>query len=296
MDIVEPSINVWGEVPYTEDESILWIEKAGRTCYRSEDKIVNGSGKVFVRNIINRKHFSVIEHSNLVMRTSYKNRNPKSLYDEFHGIFELPHFHFAIQGDYVYVAGNYRVWIEWMSKHLANETVKSLNDLDYNYREYFNQICEMSGVVEIVTESTNVPDELKAFTVEYITNRAVTHELVRHRPASYSQESQRYCQYGELGFIRPYWYINASVEERDIFYCDCVQSEENYRKLLMAGLNAQSARVVLPNSTATKIVMTCYLPEWEHIFNLRCSKSADPSMREIAIPTKEHFKKNNWIE
>jgi thymidylate synthase (FAD) len=139
-------------------------------------------------------------------------------------------------------------------------------------------------------------------TVKFVVDRGVTHELVRHRIASYSQESTRYCNYGKAGdvtFIIPNW---ASIDEGEygappstgihndyrwgqaMFY-----AEQVYLELLKNGCTPQEARSVLPNSLKTEIVMTTNFREWRHIFKLRTSKQAHPQMREITIPLLEDF-------
>lgn len=182
------------------------IEKAGRTCYKSESKITDSSAMKFVKNIIERGHESVIEHVNLSVR--------------------------------------------------------------------------------------------------FICDRGVTHEIVRHRLASYSQESTRYCNYiGGVSFIIPPWleigpgeYTQKDIKElslkQDVAEWMHVMliSEAKYISLLKLGWSAQMARSVLPNSLKTEIVMTANLREWRHVLRLRTSKAAHPQMREIMKPLLEEFK------
>ncbi len=120
--------------------------------------------------------------------------------------------------------------------------------------------------------------------VRFICDRGVTHELVRHRLASYTQESTRYCNYsGEVTFIRPLFW-------EDKTYCYKVwsqamrQAEINYRDLIAFGASPQEARSVLPNSLKTEIICTANIREWRHILKLRASKTAHPQMRELIVP------------
>ena len=145
--------------------------------------------------------------------------------------------------------------------------------------------------------------------VRFICDRGVTHELVRHRLASYSitstiyeqatvfiQESSRYCNYSkdkfdnELTFIKPcFWEENT--EKYLIWHDICQKIEEDYMILIKTeGVTSQEARSILPNSLKTEIVMTCNLRELRHVFALRCSKAAHPQMREIMIPLLKEFK------
>lgn len=203
MQIVKPSVEV---EDFNPSEILAKIERAGRTCYKSEDKITGDSSARFVSNILSRGHESVIEHVNI--------------------------------------------------------------------------------------------------TAKVICDRGVTHEIVRHRIASYSQESTRYCDYGGEGInvVLPPWCedicpgeystkndfvdahkaIDYSFAE-ELWINSMFSANEDYRKLRDQGWTPQQARSVLPNSLKTEIVMTMNLREWRHFFKLRCSKKAHPQMREVAI-------------
>ena len=129
--------------------------------------------------------------------------------------------------------------------------------------------------------------EHEKLTVSVICDRGVTHELVRHRIASYSQESTRYCNYSnekfgrELTFIKPcFW---AEDDARYGIWKDQMQSiEDAYLQLIDAGATPQEARSILPNSLKTEIVVTMNMREWRHFFRLRTAPAAHPQMREIA--------------
>jgi thymidylate synthase (FAD) len=128
-------------------------------------------------------------------------------------------------------------------------------------------------------------------TVRFITNRGVTHELVRHRLASFSQESTRYVRYdGNMEFIRPVWWDQWNHAERECWKHSMGQSEDAYRRLLKAGSRPEQAREVLPNSLKTEIVMTANLREWRHVFKLRCSLAAHPQIRELMMDCLAGFK------
>lgn len=126
-------------------------------------------------------------------------------------------------------------------------------------------------------------------TVKFICDRGVSHEIVRHRVASYCQESTRYCNYSKGGFgeeitvIRPcFW------DESDLKYAAwanlCSKAEDAYIDLVRSGATPQEARSVLPNSLKTEVVMTANIREWRHFFKLRTAPAAHPQMREVAIP------------
>ena len=143
--------------------------------------------------------------------------------------------------------------------------------------------------------------------VSFITDRGVTHELVRHRLAAYSQESTRYVKYqGGMRFIQPVWLPNlirvwdhqsvywarqrGDISDQEFYWLmGCQQSEIQYSRLIDSGWSPQQARTVLNNSLKTQIEMTCNLREWRHILRLRCSKAAHPQMRELMRQTLSIF-------
>lgn len=137
-------------------------------------------------------------------------------------------------------------------------------------------------------------------TVRFTCDRGVSHEIVRHRVASYAQESTRYCNYSkdkfgnELTFIEPYWLTEALLDDTDnarerlVF---CLQHiEEIYMSLLNKGLQPQAARAILPNCLKTELNVKMNLREWRHFFNLRCSKAAHPDLRKLTLPLLAEFK------
>ncbi len=286
MKLIDQSATVWGQTPCDIEESILWIERAGRVCYRSEDKIVEGSGQKFVENIIKRKHYSVIEHSNIVVRTREKLTFPNLTIIKEKSVFNSPFFHFDIKGDQIYIAGNWRAWIEFIEKnHGRTVTLDEVHGI------------LSSDTYEVVLDPNEVPNSLKAVTCEFVTDRAVTHELVRHRPASYSQESQRYVRYGDISFVKPAWFDTTSEDsfEQETFMFACEEAESSYGELIDRGLKAEDARVVLPNATATKIIMTAFIPEWVHVYGLRLSKAAYPQIRNLLSPTQQTMSYMGWM-
>lgn len=124
--------------------------------------------------------------------------------------------------------------------------------------------------------------EHESIAVRFICDRGISHEIVRHRLASYSQESQRYVRYNDdIEFINPHM-PNAKAHEAWQELCE--RAEETYKELLSYGVQPEQARSVLPNSTKTEIVMTANLREWRHFLKLRTAKAAHPQMRELTVP------------
>lgn len=133
--------------------------------------------------------------------------------------------------------------------------------------------------------------------VRFICNRGFTHELVRHRVASFSQESTRYVNYSkgkhgsEITVVRPPKFDEWDIPSQSAWRSAMKSAETGYMTLLDSGRSAQEARGVLPIDVKTEIVITANLREWMHIFNLRCASSAHPSMQQLMIPLREEFKK-----
>lgn len=213
MKIIKPSYEIRSDI---EGSQILKnIERAGRTCYKSEDKITDESAPKFIKMLIDRGHESVLEHEKV--------------------------------------------------------------------------------------------------TVLFVCDRGVSHELVRHRIASFSQESTRYCNYSTgkfsegITFIMPSWVtdedlillrkwtdaspkITVDQEAVNAWYFAMKSAEQSYNELITLGWQPQQARSVLPNSLKTEIVVTANLREWRTIFKQRTSPAAHPQMRELMCPLLDHFK------
>lgn len=150
--------------------------------------------------------------------------------------------------------------------------------------------------------------EHESLSVRFICDRGVTHEMVRHRLAAFSQESTRYCDYGgkyvcpQVTFIIPPWIDLVPGEIRtdeDIpvdgnsghyWALAMLNAERMYATLRQHEWTPQQARSVLPNSLKTEIVMTANLREWRHVLRLRTSKAAHPQMRELMLPLLEELK------
>ena len=142
--------------------------------------------------------------------------------------------------------------------------------------------------------------EHEKVSVKVVCDRGVSHEIVRHRIASYSQESTRYCNYSkdrfgnEITVIEPCFWNDSSDDDtlKYTIWKDAIDNAEKaYFKLIDAGASPQEARSVLPNSLKTEIIMTMNLREWRHFFKLRTSPAAHPQMLEIARPMLDEFKK-----
>lgn len=192
---------------------------------------------------------------------------------------------------------------------IIKPSIEVLDDIDGN--ELLKRI-EMCGRVCYKSENKITQDSAQKFvtnilqsghesviehekiSVRIICDRGVSHEIVRHRIASYSQESTRYCNYSkdkfgnELVFIEPCFWKRDSVQY-DLWKDAMLFAEQKYLKLIAAGATPQEARSVLPNSLKTEIIVTMNLREWRHFFVLRTSAKAHPQMREVALMILDKF-------
>ena len=245
INIIQPSFEILDNSnPYKI------IETAGRLCYKSEDKITEDSYKPFIENLIRRKHYAVLEHgwiSLILSREIFeevRNNNPKFLYFK----------------DNV-VSGNVRAWLEYLEQH-NNRCIQNFLNLEYP--------VIFTSVVDAKPEDfykCEILDLNPTVSVRFIHDRAFSHELVRHRVASYCQESQRYVNYSREKFDS-ITYIEPIIDESDtvkeyekkaVWRALCAQAADAYFKMISLGCKPQEARAVLPNSTKTEIIITATL-------------------------------------
>ena len=151
-------------------------------------------------------------------------------------------------------------------------------------------------VAAIVKRDHESVIEHVSFTVKFIVDRGVSHEIVRHRLASYSQESTRYCNYSkdkfqnEITVIEPYFLVKDSLGWMEWVYAT-EAAEDAYFSMLNIGHSPEEARSVLPNSLKTEVMMTANLREWRHFLKLRTSPASHPQIREVAVPLLEELKR-----
>ena len=143
----------------------------------------------------------------------------------------------------------------------------------------------------------------KRITAKFICDRGVSHEIVRHRTMSFAQESTRYCNYSkskfgqELTFIEPAWEFPSSdiINIKERFEAILGEAEANYMELITLGFKPQEARAVLPNALKTEIVVTAFIDDWKHFFELRCDSAAHPDIRKLALDLQKQFIDREFI-
>jgi thymidylate synthase (FAD) len=302
MKIIAPYFEILEDLD-TQSLSIR-IEACGRICYKSEDKITRESAEPFIRNIIKHGHNSVTEMAVLTLRVFY---DTEAIVSQFFNL--MPKFLHVdkIEKKELLVTGSIRAFRELYQTNPTVKLVKAIAEYLANRHPLFYEdllpergLLKQEGVKieKVPLETVNaLPADLLAkhlhVAVLFVVNRAITHEIVRHRPVSYLQESQRYCRYSqdkfgnEVTFIKPMFFKEGS-DEYSLWEKAMQDTEKIYLKLLESS-SPQAARTVLPNSCKTELITFANLLEWLHIFRLRTSKGAEPSMREVMIPLLHKF-------
>jgi thymidylate synthase (FAD) len=175
------------------------------------------------------------------------------------------------------------------------ESIEKAGRVCYKSEDSITSDSSMDFIEKILSSRHESVIEHEKITVKIICDRGVSHEIVRHRIASYSQESTRYCNYSqskfgnELTFIYPLFW-NENTGKYTIWQETMQAIENNYNRLISMGAHPEEARSILPNSLKTEIVITMNLREWRHFFKLRTTVKAHPQMREITIPMLKRFK------
>jgi len=182
-------------------------------------------------------------------------------------------------------------------------TIEKIGRTAYKSEHKITEISHEKFIRGIIKNGHESVLEHCNISIKFIIDRGVSHELVRHRLAAYTQESTRYCDYiGNITFIIPPWIEVQPGEYKDpchapsknyeatLWFFTMLETERIYSKLRKNGWSPQMARSVLPNSLKTEIVMTANLREWRHVLKLRTASSAHPQMREIMIPLLKELK------
>lgn len=281
MKLIESSVQI-----IEEKDPYKMIELAGRTCYKSEDKITEDSAKEFVDRMIKLGHGAMLEHGTIYLTIDGEDPNLSKIQSNPHTKVNLVPYEVLTEGNYTI---SYKAHITTNLRVLIENNLKELLQYQVEPTEHHE----------------------KRITAKFICDRGVSHEFVRHRVFSFAQESQRYCNYSkdkfnnEITFIKPTWLDipTGNYTYWDGDWCDidnmkiqlpsdngvadnflwCLNNAGmQYRLLINKGLKPQEARGVLPNATKTELVMTGFESDWEGFFKLRCSGAAHPDAKKLA--------------
>ena len=284
MKEIKSSYKILGECPTDINEALKRIEIAGRIAYQSQNKITADSAKKFAAMITEKNHFAVIEHSGLTVKISESETPPENLLP-----YHLPYHLIMEKKHCIYISGNFRAWLELC------DMPQNLDALVNNYLSPLTcgpTYPKSSGIYQIVTDQKEVPSGLKRISVKFVMPRGVSHEIVRHRPCSFLQESTRYCRYNNISVVEP---PGLNAYQNGVWKEAMLHAEWAYSELLKTGARPEIARAVLPIGLKTEIMVTASVLEWSIIFNLRTAPSSHPEMRALMIPLKEEFTANGYL-
>ena len=297
MRLIKPSYEVWQQPPGLEGV-YKQIERVGRVCYKSEDKITEDSAKPFVDRMIKSGHGAMLEHGTVYLAM------PLTILSK------------AVSGWGKYTNNPYSkdfkvCEIDGQRKVAVTTNLRVL--VENNWLEDLKYLCEPTKFHE------------KRITVHFVCDRGVSHEFVRHRVFSFAQESTRYCNYSkdkfdnEITYILPPWiretdvrnfyenskgdnflkYNEDSLGGSFIFLFNLEELEEAYIALVKEeGWKPQEARAVLPNALKTELVMTGFVSDWKHFFDLRAigtTGQPHPQAKELALPLLNEFITNKYF-
>lgn len=274
------------------------IEIAGRTCYKSEDKITEGSAKKFVHNMIKSGHLAMLEHGTVYMIVKHDHVDGVDMGDPY-----------DLSLTFV------------LNKFSKCNHVDSTTYITTNLRVVFEQFPEDWEDILEKYACNRTEHHPRRISVRFICDRGISHEFVRHRVFSFAEQSTRYCDYSkdkfnnEISFIIPCFtnikectirykeYFNrkddtmSELESR--FIDSLLSSEEKYFNLIKGKWTPQQARAVLPNALKTELVMTGFTDDWKHFFDLRAigtTGAPHPQAKELAEPLMNEFKSKNYIK
>ena len=297
MKLIKPSFKIWNQ-PAGLEGVYKQIEKVGRVCYKSEDKMTEDSAKPFVERMTKSGHGAMLEHGTVYL--------------------DMPNS-----------AGDYNLVPFFASNPYSRVVIRPLDDIVHNYiTTNFRVIIEnfaeeyIPDILQYLCEPTEFHE--KRITVHFVCDRGVSHEFVRHRVMSFAQESTRYCNYSkdkfgnELTFIEPCWLEDYNYKDNtynQLFIDSLRFAEAHYLDLLKkwddkipdkrykTGFRnnpwtPQQARAVLPNALKTELVVTGFVSDWNHFFDLRArgtTGAPHPQAKELAEPLMKEFIARKYI-
>lgn len=282
MKLIDPSFEIIEQEGSSQDCLYKMIEKCAKTCYKSENTITDDSAEKFVDRLVKAEHYAMLEHATVYLKIPFNiplDLVVKGYSDNPYSWVSIPDHNTNI----AYVTTNYRVIKE------------------NGWEEDLKYMCTPTKYHE------------KRVTVRFVCSRAVAQEFTRHRVFSFAMESQRYCNYSkdkfdnEITFIIPDW-VNThcpNKEQKGPSVADMewstalMNAEASYFLLLKEGWKPEEAREVLPNSTKTELIMTGFVEDWKHFFDLRAlgtTGKPHPEAQRLALPLMEEFEKMGYIK
>lgn len=321
MRLIKPSFEILEQKPGL-DGLLQHIERCGRTCYKSEDKITEESAPKFVDMLVKRGHTAMVEHGTVYLKYSITLEGSMNMANKYY----FNKYSTVTIGNEPLCGGEPQEYKDKFNGHTCAY-------ITTNYRV----LLQNDWLDDLKYQCEPTEHHVKRITVKFTCDRGVSHEFVRHRVFSFAQESTRYCNYSkdkfgkECTFIIPCWLDipegeawfhdginyrvganeedifgesvnprawtrNSSWKEVDTYLMVLETAEERYFDLLSQGWIAQQARAVLPNSLKTELIMTGTIAQWEGFFKLRDANDAHPQARELAAPLHEEFIRRGLLQ
>ena len=290
MKLIKQSFEILEQKDFSLVGIKKFIERCGRVCYKSEDRITDDSYEKFVNMLVKRDHARPLEFGTVHLKMPWKT------FSNFVG--------FCISKGF---------WDScWIKYNIDRESEDKIVYITTNYRYYkkLGTLKPLYGYVSMERFFTEEDNKFypKRYTVHFITSRGIMDEFRTHVGLSHLAESSRYCSYdknrfgNELTFIIPNWvntnYSNKEQEEPSVSSMEwstaILDAEASYMNLIKMGCTAQEAREVLPLSVKSELISCGFKDAWENFFYRRCANDAHPMAREIAIPLQEKFKELNY--
>jgi flavin-dependent thymidylate synthase len=329
VQFIKSGVFPQGLAPAEEAEALKVVEICGRTAYKSEDRITEDSARSFVLTLKKLGHLSVLEHSNIALRVAADPARPvasgagagQAMWREllvrlgerngFHRIFPLS----GGAGDEFAIAGNFRSWVE---------TVAFLQTAHPGYHQFFSthlqrfypslfaapasptdqwpqRVSLLNAEQQLAILRQDPASDLPVFVFKFICDRGITHEVVRHRVFSFTQESTRYVNYQDRGMtlilpeeLHPFYdFERGAFREHNplvgTWLSRAITLFEWYQEDLRRGLKPEIARDILPNLLKSEIFVSGRWSGWKHFIELRDSKKAHPRIRAAAREVREYF-------
>lgn len=290
MKLVKQSFEILEQKDFSLKGIKQFIERCGRVCYKSEDKITDTSYEKFVDMLERKDHARPLEFGTVHLKMPWSNFN-----------------------NFVGFCISKAVWDScWIKYHVDRDSEDKTVYITTNYRYYkrLKSLRPLYGYINIAEFFIEEDNEYypKRYTVHFITSRGIMDEFRTHVGLSHLAESTRYCNYSKnkfnnvVTFVIPNWcksLVEGSIQEYSPFeintdeaiFMNSIQNAQNsYLSLLKEGWTPQQAREVLPLSVKSELISCGFGSAWCNFFYRRCAKDAHPMAREIAIPLQDKFK------
>lgn len=268
------------------------IEYVGRVCYASRNKITDDSYKKFIQNLIKRGHTSVLEHSNIVIKTESTQQRDyvRALLECYAEETGRPHFIRHSAFDH-YFSGNIRAWrniCESVDRWILYST---FSDKNFEYSWMFDDVLKKPDrgfqyKKALIVEPPKDSEIHNILTFEFIVSRAIANEIVRHRQLSFAQSSTRYINASNLEVVEPWWFNYTTFPNYDVlksnFLVSAAEDERHYKVYIENGGQPQLARDCLPQCTACNLCVTGTVKAWRDFIELRTAIGAHPDIRFVA--------------